>query len=313
MQSRKLQFCSSLSALRIFASTALMISLLQPLAARASLPVGTNDIYLTSFAAAPNGGFWLQIDPRLSNRDGTYNIDGAPNLGEIRGAGSIIARPGGVGYWIVAPYGGIVERGDAPVLCRRDLSTCSGFQSGRGGDIVAAAATPDGMGLWALGQDGAVWTAGTAQSYGDKKRGWCYPSCYASGMASTPTGRGYVLLHEDGTISAFGDAKHYGDSGGRRPNGTRATGIALSRNINGDVNGYWVAYEDGGVRSYGGAPFLGSTGGDNGGSKVVNLIALSNGRSYAWIHQDGRVEFSRPPANVTDLLQDRPCSGEDCR
>jgi hypothetical protein len=246
---------------------------------------------VTSIAAAPNGGIWVQVDQGFSSGL-TRAIYGAPEFADVPDRGSIAAIPGREGYWVVSPQGRIYSRGDAPELCGGELSNCSGFPSNphSGQYITAAAATPDGQGLWAVGYGGQLWTAGTAQPFGDvtKERGSALPS----GIAATPSGRGYYILLDDGGVFSFGDAVFYGSTGGNKPGGHLATGLALSLTPSGAVNGYWMVFDDGGVFTFGDAPFLGSSGGNNGGSIVNGIAARYGGRSYAWVHQNGAVALS---------------------
>jgi hypothetical protein len=102
---------------------------------------------LTSVAAAPgpywfspHGGFWVQVDGRSGKFPGdkTLATDGSPVFGNVATRGTIIAIPSGKtdavpappnrnGYWVVSAGGTIHARGDAPVLCDGNLSSCSGY------------------------------------------------------------------------------------------------------------------------------------------------------------------------------------------
>jgi hypothetical protein len=257
--------------------------------ARASLPTSER-VFLTSIAAAPNGGFWLQRDGRADKViSSTYAIDGAPEFANVPEPGSIAAIPGQEGYWVVTETGSIFARGSAPQLCGGQLSNCSGFPKSpkQSQYISAVAATPDGQGLWAVGTDGKLWTAGTAPALGDVTKDKTTPT----GIVGTPSGNGYYIVKADGGVFAFGDAVFYGSTGGKRPGNKDATGIALSLDRTGDVIGYWIVFEDGGVLTFGDAPFLGSSGG--GGSNATGIAALPNGRSYAWVHSNGLIVMSR--------------------
>lgn len=68
-----------------------------------------------------------------------------------------------------------------------------------------------------------------------------------TGIVGTPSGNGYYIVKADGGVFSFGDAVFYGSTGGKRPGGHNATGLALSLNAGGDVNGYWMVFEDGRV------------------------------------------------------------------
>ncbi len=262
----------------------------------ASAPSGDGN--LTSIAAAPNGGFWVQRDARnvAGGVTGTNAIDGAPKFPTIPYRGSIASIPGRDGYWVVTDLGAIDARGDAPVLCGGQLSTCSSFPAHPSGSqvIMGAAATPDGQGLWAVGRDGKLWTAGTARPFGDVSK----DTAYATGIAATPSGNGYYIVLEDGGVYSFGDAVFYGSTGGKKPGGHTATGLALSINTNGAIDGYWMVFDDGGIFTFGRAPFLGSTGGQSGGSGVTGIVARANRFGYAWVHANGAVELARLPTMV---------------
>jgi Ricin-type beta-trefoil lectin domain-like len=258
----------------------------------ASQPNG-DAMVLTSIAAAPNGGYWIQVDGGSSNNSNggsrTIAIDGAPPFENIPDRGSIAAIPGKAGYWVVNPKGHIYARGTAPELCAGELSNCSSFTQGTKGGVVTAAATPDGRGLWAVGRYGQVWAAGTAQPFGDVTKDSQTPT----GIAPTPTGQGYYIVLSDGGVYSFGDAKFFGSTGGKKPGGHDATGLALSLNANGAVDGYWMVFDDGGVFTFGQAPFLGSSGGNNGGFPVTGIAARFDRRGYAWVHNIGSVVLSR--------------------
>jgi hypothetical protein len=240
---------------------------------------------LTSIAVAPNGGFWVQRD---DTRSGTLALDGAPDLGSIDAKGSIVTVPGLKGYWIVGVSGEIYAVGDAQALCNGDLRTCSQYpgNSVPSQRIVAAAAKSSGKGLWAITAGRKVYTAGDAQWYGDVN-----DSKTPTGIVGTPSGNGYYVVTEDGGVFAFGDAKFYGSTGGKKPGGRFATGLALSLNPAHEVTGYWMVSDDGGIYSFGEAQFLGSSGG---GDRYVSAItARQEGRSYAWVDIFDRVTKSQ--------------------
>jgi hypothetical protein len=203
---------------------------LSPVPADASRPLfgileGEQDV--TSVAAAPGGGFWVQLDkyPALPGFFGygeTLVKDGAPALENFGWRGSIAAIPGRNGYWVVDVWGNISSRGDAPQICNGQLSDCSGYRVQI--EIVGAAATPSGNGLWALDREGKVWTTGDAQPYGDVQDDPQVPT----GIVATPSGKGYYIVLEDGGVFSFGDAVFYGSTGGKKPGGHAVTGMALS-------------------------------------------------------------------------------------
>jgi hypothetical protein len=289
-----------LAALAVVAM--LMLALLAG-AAGATSPGGfagvpSSSSVLTSIAGSPAGGVWVQQDdaPVGAPAAGTYTYGEANAFTSIKEAGVIAAVPGrapGYGaYHIVSRYGNLWAQGPAATqLCGGKLSSCSGFPSNPkvSEQIVAAAATPSGRGLWAVGRDGKVWTAGDAISDGDVQRDKNVPIA----IFGTPSGKGYTIGLSDGGVYTFGDAKFFGSTGGKKPGGHNATGLTPSYDASGNHNGYWMVADDGGVYTFGAAPFLGSTGGDDGGSKVTGITTLGiGGHGYAWVHADGKVGYS---------------------
>jgi hypothetical protein len=274
---------------------------LAPAGAHASLPIGAGTM-LTSIAAAPNGGFWTQVDNRYdeSYQGGTFARHGAPRYEEIFLRGSIASIPGRNGYWVVTHNGGIIARGDAPGLCGSQLSTCSSYPMRPLADqfIVAAAATPSGNGLWAVDRQGKVYPAGDANFYGDVRTA---PQA-VTGFAATPSGKGYYLVTETGQVFNFGDAVHYGSTGGQKPGGQSVTGIALSLGDHGITNGYWLTAEDGAIYTYGQAPFWGNAGINP--TKVTGIVSFpmpaagqpgQRTRGYALVHNNGTVGVHNRP------------------
>ena len=275
--------------------------------AQASFPNGVNHTDLTSIAAAPGGGYWIQVDGGLDNDENggsrTIAINGARQFPSVPYRGSIASVPGREDYWIVTNNGRIFAV-PGGTLCGGYLSNCSGYSYTDATDtIMGAAASPDAKGLWAVDRQGRVWTAGTTVSYGDVTGDSNFPT----GIVATPSGLGYYIVLADGGVYSFGDAVFYGSTGGNKPGGHEATGLALSVDMHGKVNGYWMVFDDGGVYSFGDAPFLGSTGGNDGGSPVTGIAASGHnlrhrsnyGPSYAWVHFNAYVEHSATLPRVT--------------
>ena len=238
----------------------------------------------TSIAAAPNGGYWIQVDDGDNSR--TIAIDGAPQYESVPKPGSIAVIPGTSKYWVVTTDGYIYARGGAPALCGGNpsrLTSCSGYEADE--TITGATASPNGQGLWAVDYDRHVWTAGNVQSYGDVTNDNRTPS----GIVATASGQGYYIVMNDGGVFARGDAVFYGSTGGDKPGGHDVTGIALSYDLNGKQVGYWLVADDGGVFNFGDAPFLGSTGGNDGGSWVTSIVTRPDQHTYAWVHANGGV------------------------
>jgi hypothetical protein len=272
--------------------------------AHASLPTGdftSGGQRLTSVAAAPGGGFWVQLDSKdTSFSSRTLAIDAVsrytPRFENVSDRGSIASIPGRNGYWIVADDGEIFARGDAPQLCDGRLSNCSGYPGTPlvWMPIVGAAATPTGNGFWALDRLGRVWTAGDAISYGDVQSDPQVPT----GIAATPSGKGYYIVMEDGGVFSFGDAVFYGSTGGKRPGGHHLTGIALHRNGNNQVDGYWLLGADGAIYTFGSAPFLGNGGTDPLKRSATSLVSFPSAgptQGYAWVREDGTLSFVTKP------------------
>jgi hypothetical protein len=270
---------------------------LAPVPAHASLPSGPWS-RSTSVATAPGGGFWVQVDKGNWFFDPTGHTvakNGAPGFPTVSEPGSIVAVPGGNGYWVVS-YNGIIFSRNAPDLCNNWLKECSDFPEflGYWDYIVAAAATTSGEGVWAVGRNGKVWAAGDAVSYGDVTKE--PDSTIPTGIVGTPSGKGYYIVMEDGGVFSFGDAVFHGSTGGKRPGGHHVTGIALSIGDDGKVNGYWLVAEDGAVYTFGSAPFWGNAGITD--WKVTSIVSFpapvlgqppQRTRGYAWVFDNGEV------------------------
>jgi hypothetical protein len=281
---------------------------LAPVCALASLPrpsflplIPSDGNVLTGVAAAADGGFWVQVDQWRNGLDPygeTFAKDGAPAFENVSARGSIAAIPGRNAYWVVNHEGQIFARGDAPQLCEGWLNNCSGYiRTDPLVEIVGAAATSTGNGLWALDRKGRVWTAGDTQSYGDVTNDPAIPT----GIVATPSGKGYYIVLEDGGVFSFGDAVFFGSTGGKRPGGHHLTGIALHRNGNNAVDGYWLLGADGAIYTFGSAPFLGNGGIDPLRRRATSLVSLPSAgptQGYAWVLEDGTVSFVTKPPNL---------------
>lgn len=279
------------------AIAALAASLVPVSTASATWPAETSDQRnSTSVAANPTGlGSWVQLD-HYSESTSNYNhrlgstltLDGAPEYKGKDAAGVIVANPVGSGYWIVTYDGMVSRRGTAADICA-DLEDCTGYRYGnRHKDtnlhtVVAAAATPTGLGLWVVDRTGAVWVAGDAESYGNVKDRTRNDKI-ATGMFATLGGRGYAIVMQDGEVLTFGDAPNFGSGGS---NGYRVVGIAPSTSPTGRVTGYWVVNSHGTVTAFGAAPHLGN---DHGGQRVVGIAALPGNRGYETVGWTGATE-----------------------
>ena len=252
-----------------------------------------NDGYgsLTSIAAGP-AGYWVQRDTTPGgDRPRTVPHDGATDLGSVDARGQIAAIPpknsfSPSGYWVIGAQGVVHARGVAEDPCNGHLKNCTNYPSvtSAGDRVVGATAHPDGKGFWVVTFDGSVYTVGSAVHYGDAKGSKWRPT----GIAATPHGSGYYIVTAGGEVFAR-NATHFGQMD-EKPNRKDVTGIAVAQSASGDAMGYWLVDEAGGVHAKGdGVPMLGSTGGN---SQGITGIATRNGRSYAWVHDNGRIEHS---------------------
>jgi hypothetical protein len=160
--------------------------------------------------------------------------------------------------------------------------------------IVAIAATPGGTGYWLLGQDGGIFSYGSASFYGST--GALHLNQPVVGMAATPSGHGYWLVAADGGIFSFGDARFHGSTGNVHLNQPI---VAMTPTPSG--HGYWLVASDGGVFSFGDARFHGSTGGLAIGTTVAGITRTSSGQGYWIVGASGRV-FSYGDAHPMPIV-----------
>ncbi len=148
--------------------------------------------------------------------------------------------------------------------------------------LVGIAATPSGRGYWLLGQDGGIFSYGSARFYGST--GARHLNQPVVGIAPTATGRGYLLVASDGGIFTFGDARYHGSAGARHLN-SPIVGIATTPH----ERGYWLVASDGGIFSFGNARFHGSLGVFPIGATIVGIVSTPSGHGYWLAAADGRV------------------------
>jgi lipoprotein-anchoring transpeptidase ErfK/SrfK len=148
--------------------------------------------------------------------------------------------------------------------------------------LVGIAATPSGHGYWLLGQDGGIFSYGSAHFYGST--GAMHLNQPVVGITPTPSGRGYLLVAADGGIFTFGDARYHGSTGAQHLN-SPIVGIATTPG----EHGYWLVAADGGIFSFGNARFHGSTGAMALGSPVIGITATLSGHGYWIATADGRI------------------------
>ena len=148
--------------------------------------------------------------------------------------------------------------------------------------VVGAAATPDGLGVWAVTAGGSVHTVGGARHLGSAAG--LRLARPIVGMAATPSGNGYWLVATDGGIFAFGDARFFGSTGALRLN-QPIVGVAATPS----GNGYWLVATDGGIFAFGDARFFGSTGALRLNRPVVGMAATPSGNGYWLVASDGGI------------------------
>ena len=137
-------------------------------------------------------------------------------------------------------------------------------------------------GYWMTGADGAVYSFGSAVSFGSLAGTPLNKPIVT--MAATPSGRGYWLVASDGGIFSFGDAKFFGSTGA----------IPLNKPIVGMAatptgHGYWLVATDGGIFAFGDAAFYGSTGAMKLNQPIVAMASAPAGKGYWLTASDGGV------------------------
>ena len=236
------------------------------------------------------GGYWAAF-----GGVGVRAVLGAPDLWEPPTIGSsgdlasnvgstIVPNLAGSGYWVLQEDGTVYEFGGAPEMCARDLTSC-GFS----GAVVGAAAVPNlgSAGMWIVNDDGRVYGTPGVTTYGDWTDGGHVPVA----IVSTPTGKGYYILEKDGGIASKGDAVFHG--AGRNADEHTWTGMALSLDDSGAVNGYWTMTTDGTLYPYGDAQRYGFTGPDSlihlSHAQVAGFAPVPGGQGFAILQGDGQV------------------------
>jgi len=141
---------------------------------------------------------------------------------------------------------------------------------------------PFTQGYWLLGQDGGIFSFGSAQFHGST--GGIRLNKPVLGMGATPDGGGYWLVASDGGIFAFGDARFYGSTGAIRLN-QPIVGMAATP----DGGGYWLVASDGGIFAFGNARFYGSTGAIRLNKPIVGMSATASGHGYRFVASDGGI------------------------
>jgi len=192
-----------------------------------------------------NHGYWL-----VSSNGHVYPFGDAKNYGSLPARlatvapiTSIAVTPNGQGYWLLAANGHIFKFGDASltgmpnshfapydaIVTRPDggyIVTAANYaavfvypggalESGGPGNelaanVVGAAATPSGNGVWQAGMDGGIITWGDASLYGSVPAENVALKSPVTAIAGSPDGRGYWMVTAHGAVLNFGDAKLFG-------------------------------------------------------------------------------------------------------
>ncbi|HVE76851.1 MAG TPA: hypothetical protein VND22_08835 [Actinomycetota bacterium] len=159
--------------------------------------------------------------------------------------------------------------------------------------LASTAAAPTPTGFWNLGQDGGVFTHGTADFYGSlpgRLSALGLPQVNdVVGMASTPSGHGYWIAQSGGGVHAFGDAQFLGSmqSLGLTPAAPIIAIVSFPALSDPEQQGYWLFGADGGVITFGAAGFFGSMAGIPLESPVVDAATASDGEGYIFIERLG--------------------------
>ena len=143
-----------------------------------------------------------------------------------------------------------------------------------------------GAGYYVLGNDGGIFTFGSAPFAGSVPGLGLEARVTALRLAATKSGKGYRVLGDDGGIFSFGDAEFFGSVPGLNLP-VRVKALDLRPTSTG--NGYWILGEDGGVFSFGDAEFFGSVPGLGIKAKALRLVPTPTGKGYWVLGVDGGV------------------------
>lgn len=163
----------------------------------------------------------------------------------------------------------------------------AGTRCGYGTNPKAKPSKAAGAGYYVLGDDGGIFTFGTAPFVGSVPGLQLGTPVSALRLAATRSGLGYHILGNDGGVFTFGDAAFHGSVPGLGL-GVRVRALDLQPTATG--RGYWVLGADGGVFSFGDAPFYGSVPGLGiTSAKALRLIPTPTGKGYWVLGVDGGV------------------------
>jgi len=171
--------------------------------------------------------------------------------------------------------------------------TTTVFNSSTPGSAVTSASTTS-HGFWLVGNDGGIFTFGSAQFFGSM--GGTVLQRPVVGIVATKDDGGYWLDASDGGIFSFGDTTFYGSIPGL---GLHPAGSGLPSSLNApivgmvpsnDDGGYFMVASDGGVFAFGDAQFEGSCPGIGGCSgAAVAVMPDASGNGYWLVTQTGNV------------------------
>lgn len=150
------------------------------------------------------------------------------------------------------------------------------------GEIVAVAPTPDELGYWVLGRNGAV------RSYGDARQLATRAPEGGPFVSLSPTfdGRGYWLLSSKGRVLSYGDARRYGEP---EAAAVEAAGGVVDLAATPDGRGYFVLSKAGRVFDFGDAKLPRHAPKTASDGPAVQLVPTLDGRGYLVLAADGRV------------------------
>ncbi len=192
--------------------------------------------------------------------------------------------------------------GEAPTL-----RPGADFEVGPETPVVGMATTPDGDGLWLVGEGGTIFRFGSASFLGSTSGDTLDEPIV--GMAASPTGDGYWLVASDGGIFTFGDADYHGSTGNMSLN-EPIVGMAASPT--GD--GYWLVASDGGIFTFGDADYQGSAADGRLGSAEAVAVAPHPRSGGYWVAagagtgeaDDGPLRYEPDPGHVALTFDDGP-------
>ena len=135
--------------------------------------------------------------------------------------------------------------------------------------------SPDRLGYWLLGRDGAVYAFGDARYFASTSSG--------THIEPTPSGDGYWVLDSAGDVRNFGDARYLG-SPALQPG---ESAVSLSSGPGGD--GYWVFTDRGRAIAFGTAVSYGDVSGRRLNAPVLESVVTPTGRGYYMVASDGGI------------------------